>query len=255
MLIVISPAKTLDFQTPPITDHSTQPEWLNRSSQLIERLRQLSTTELAEMMKLSDKLTTLNHQRYRDWHQPFTSDNAKQAVLAMKGDVYGGLDAESMSEASLAFAQSHLRILSGLYGILRPLDLIQPYRLEMGTRLSTEAGNNLYQFWGDTITDALNRAMDNSAGAPLINLASTEYFKSVRPKRLNANVITPQFKERKGDRYRVIGIHAKKARGLMSQYIITNRLTEVEAIKAFNLNGYAFHPEQSSEKEWSFCRG
>lgn len=255
MLIVISPAKTLDFQTPPITDHYTQPEWLNRSSQLIERLRQLSTTELAEMMKLSDKLATLNHQRYRDWHQPFTSDNAKQAVLAMKGDVYGGLDAESMSEASLAFAQSHLRILSGLYGILRPLDLIQPYRLEMGTRLPTKAGNNLYQFWGDTITDALDQAMDDSAGAPLINLASTEYFKSVRLKRLNANVITPQFKERKGDRYRVIGIHAKKARGLMSRYIITNRLTEVEAIKTFNLNGYAFHPEQSSEKEWAFCRG
>ncbi len=255
MLIAISPAKTLDYETPPKTTRFTLPGFLDESERLINILRNRSALDLAEMMKLSVKLAELNFERYRDWHRPFTSRNAKQAILTMKGDVYTGLDAESFNAKDFAFAQKHLRILSGLYGVLRPLDLMQPYRLEMGTRLENEAGRDLYAFWGEIITEALNKALKAQGDDLLINLASNEYFKAVKPKRLKGRIITPAFKEFKDGSYRMIGVFAKKARGLMSRYIIQNRLTDPKAIKAFDADGYAFNPGQSTQSDWVFTRG
>jgi len=255
MLIVISPAKTLDYQTPPKTAHQTIPRFLDHSQRLVNILRNYSALDLAELMRLSSKLAELNFERYHDWSPQFTTDNAKQAILAMKGDVYAGLDAESFEEEDFAFAQQHLRILSGLYGALRPLDLMQPYRLEMGTRLSNEAGKDLYAFWGDTITQALSSDLAAQGDDLLVNLASNEYFKSVKPKLLAGRILTPQFKERKGDGYRMLGVYAKRARGLMSRFIIRNRLTRADDIKAFDSEGYAFTPALSSATEWVFTRG
>jgi cytoplasmic iron level regulating protein YaaA (DUF328/UPF0246 family) len=191
--------------------------------------------------------------RYQSWEPEHTPDNARPAVLAFKGDVYTGLDAESFSEADFSFAQQHLRILSGLYGVLRPLDLLEPYRLEMGTRLKTASGDNLYQFWGDRITAALNEELKTSDDV-VVNLASNEYFKAVQPKALNARLITPVFKDFKNGQYKIISFYAKKARGLMSRYIIQNRIDAPEAIKAFDLEGYYFSPEQSKGDTWVFLR-
>jgi len=255
MLIVISPAKTLDYETPPRTERHTTPRFLDHSQRLVNILRNYSALDLAELMHLSTKLAELNFERYHDWHPRFTTDNAKPAVLAMKGDVYTGLDAESFEEEDFAFAQQHLRILSGLYGVLRPLDLMQPYRLEMGTRLANEAGKDLYAFWGDTITEALNGDLAAQGDDLLVNLASNEYFRSVKPERLAGRILTPQFKERKGYGYRVLGVYAKKARGLMSRFIIRNRLSRADDIKGFDGEGYAFNPGLSSEHEWVFTRG
>ncbi|MEH6823194.1 MAG: peroxide stress protein YaaA [Motiliproteus sp.] len=254
MLILISPAKTLDFDTAPTTPRFSQPGLLPQSEQLIALLRDMAPQQIGELMKLSDKLSSLNAARYETWSQPFNIDNAKQALLAFKGDVYTGLDAPTLSEDDLSFAQQHLRILSGLYGLLNPLDLIQPYRLEMGTRLANARGSNLYQFWGDTITDAVNQALAAQDDDVLINLASNEYYKSVQPKRLNARVITPVFKDFKNGQYKVISFFAKKARGLMSRYIIQNRLTRIDALKAFDLQGYAFSASESSANELVFKR-
>ena len=254
MLILISPAKTLDFETAPTTSRTSQPQLLQHSELLITQLRTLAPQQLGELMKLSDKLASLNAVRYESWSQPFTPDNAKQALLAFKGDVYSGLDAESLSEADLDFAQQHLRMLSGLYGLLRPLDLMQPYRLEMGTRLSNIRGNNLYQFWGDIITDAVNQALEEQGDNFLINLASNEYYKSVQPKRLNAKVITPVFKDYKNGQYKVISFYAKKARGLMSRYIIQHRLDRIEALRDFDAQGYGFCASESSATELVFKR-
>lgn len=254
MLIVISPAKTLDYATPPVTKTHSKPDFLKQSQTLINILRNYSALDLAELMKLSMKLAELNFDRYCDWKTPFTPKNAKQAVLAMKGDVYTGLDAENLSEEDLAFAQEHLRILSGLYGVLRPLDLMQPYRLEMGTRLPNDKGKDLYAFWGDTITQALNKTLAKQGDEVLINLASNEYYKSVKPKLVKGRIITPQFKEQKSDGYKMIGVYAKKARGLMSRYIIANRLTDPEAIKGFNVAGYNYNEALSTEDQWVFAR-
>lgn len=255
MLIVISPAKTLDYTTPPVTKTYTKPGFLKQSQQLIDNLRNYSALDLAELMKLSIKLAELNFDRYQDWKPPFTPKNAKQAVLAMKGDVYTGLDAETLSEEDLAYAQQHLRILSGLYGVMRPLDLMQPYRLEMGTRLPNEQGKDLYSFWGSSITEALNKALKQQRDDVLINLASNEYFKSVKPKLLKGRILTPQFKELKHGTYKMIGVYAKQARGLMSRYIIQHRLSEPEAIKQFDLEGYAFNDNLSHNDQWVFTRG
>ncbi|OOZ40388.1 hypothetical protein BOW53_07920 [Solemya pervernicosa gill symbiont] len=255
MLIVISPAKTLDYETAPKTKTFTTPDLLDDSQLLIDRARNLSELDIAELMKVSMKLADLNFERFHDWHTPFTAENAKQALLAFKGDVYTGLDAESFKAADFKFAQKHLRILSGLYGLLRPLDLMQPYRLEMGRSLDTSRGKNLYQFWGDTITNELSKALKKQGDETLINLASNEYFKAVRPKRLEGRIITPHFKERKGDGYKVIGVHAKKARGLMSRFIIQNRLSETEALRDFAQEDYLFNESLSNESDWVFTRG
>ncbi|MCU7932688.1 MAG: peroxide stress protein YaaA [Candidatus Thiodiazotropha sp. (ex Codakia rugifera)] len=255
MLIAISPAKTLDYETAPVTDTYTKPAFLKQSRLLINNLRNYSSLDLAELMKLSMKLSELNFDRYHAWKTPFTLKNAKQAALAMKGDVYAGLDAETLSEEALNFAQQHLRILSGLYGLLRPLDLMQPYRLEMGTRLPNEKGKDLYAFWGDTITQAINKDLKAQEDDILINLASNEYFKSIKPKLVEGRIITPQFKEKKNGSYRMIGVFAKKARGLMSRYIIENRLQDPQDIKRFKTEGYRFNTRLSKDDQWVFSRG
>ena len=205
-------------------------------------------------MNVSAKIADLNFDRYESWKKPFTQKNAKQAVLAFKGDVYTGLNAESFNTADFKFAQSHLRVLSGLYGLLRPLDLMQPYRLEMGTRLKTDQGKNLYEFWGTDITQGLNKQLKKIKSDTLINLASNEYFKSVKPQELNAEIITPAFKEFKNGDYKMIGIYAKKARGLLSRYIIQNKLSDPEDIKLFNEDGYKFNKKLSKGSNWVFTR-
>jgi hypothetical protein len=254
MLIVVSPAKTLDYDTPPKTSKFTLPDYLDESQLLIDRLRQLSSLDIAELMKVSTKIAELNFDRYESWQKKFTQDNAKQAVLAFKGDVYTGLDAESFTARDLDYAQQHLRILSGLYGLLRPLDLMQPYRLEMGTRLSTDRGRNLYEFWGGEITEGLNQQLKKIKSRYLINLASNEYFKSVKTGHLQGEIITPAFREYKNGDYKMIGFFAKKARGMLSRYIIRNRLTDVEDIKAFDEDGYSFNNRLSNNNDWVFTR-
>ncbi|MBD2857642.1 peroxide stress protein YaaA [Spongiibacter sp. KMU-158] len=253
MLIVISPAKTLDFDTAAHVSSHSDADFLDQSALLIDELRQLAPQDISSLMKISDKLGTLNYQRFADWSAPFSTDNAKQAVLAFKGDVYTGLDAESLDENALAFAQQHLRILSGLYGLLRPLDLMQAYRLEMGTKFANQRGKNLYEFWGKQITDALNIQLEQT-GPVLVNLASNEYFSAVKPKQINGTVITPIFKDRKGDNYKIISFYAKKARGLMTRYAIDHRVEDVEQLKAFDSEGYYFCPAESTETEWVFLR-
>jgi len=254
MLHVISPAKTLDFETPPPLNVHTQPQFLNESQLLIQELRQLTPPQVSELMSISEKLGVLNAQRFLEWQTPFTPQNAKQAVLAFKGDVYTGMEADTFAQQDFAFAQQQLRILSGLYGLLKPLDLIQPYRLEMGTHFANQRGKNLYQFWGDRITEQLNRELDQQHERVLVNLASTEYFSAVNTKQLQGEIITPVFKDQKNGQYKIISFFAKKARGMMSAYIIKNRLKEAEAIKAFDLAGYCYNERMSSPKEWVFTR-
>lgn len=253
MLVVISPAKTLDFDSAPVTQQHSQPRFLEQSQQLIDTLRKLSVADVASLMKLSDKLAGLNVARFGDWHTPFDLENAKQAVLAFKGDVYTGLDADSMTTADFEFAQKHLRILSGLYGVLKPLDLIQPYRLEMGTSLANSRGKDLYQFWGSVLRESLEQEPDLEDGV-LINLASNEYFKAVEAKKLKARIITPVFKDWKNGQYKIISFYAKKARGLMSRYIIEHKLAEPEAIKNFDSEGYRYNADMSKGDEWVFIR-
>lgn len=254
MLIVISPAKTLDYETVPKTKVFTTPDYLNRSKQLINRLRNLSSLDISDLMKVSAKIADLNFDRYESWKKPFTVKNAKQSILAFKGDVYTGLDAESFKADDFKFAQNHLRVLSGLYGLLRPLDLMQPYRLEMGTKLKTDIGKNLYEFWGSDITEGLNKQLKKIKSNYLINLASNEYFKSVKVKELNAEIITPAFKEFKNGDYKMIGIYAKKARGMLSRYIIQNKLSDPEDIKLFNEDGYRFNKTLSKGNNFVFTR-
>jgi len=254
MLLIISPAKKLDFEKPsPYSEHS-QPAMLEEAAGLIEILRDKDSFQIADLMKLSMNLADLNVARYQQWHIPFTPDNAKQAIFAFRGDVYQGMDADSFSCDDIDFAQKHLRILSGLFGLLRPLDLMQPYRLEMGTRLHNPRGRDLYAFWGDRITDALKEAVNQQGDDILINLASNEYFKSVNIKKINANIITPQFKERRGDSYKVISFNAKKARGQMARYIIEHQLSDPESLKGFNTDGYVFNDAISEGSTWVFSR-
>lgn len=254
MLALISPAKTLDFETPAPTEFASQPQFLDDSQKLIETARQLAPHQISSLMGISDKLGQLNFDRFANWQRPFNSDNAKQALLAFKGDVYTGLGAENFSEADFKFAQNHLRILSGLYGLLRPMDLIQPYRLEMGTRLSNPRGDNLYQFWGERITEALNRDLASQTQPRVVNLASNEYFRAVQPGKLTAPVITPVFKDWKNGRYKIISFYAKKARGMMSAFMIRERLARVEDLQRFTEGGYRFDAALSTQSEWVFTR-
>ncbi|SPZ45310.1 Protein of uncharacterised function (DUF328) [Plesiomonas shigelloides] len=254
MLIVISPAKTLDYTSPLATPRFTLPTLLAPAAELIDICRALTPAQIASLMSISDKLAGLNAARFAEWQPPFSPENARQAILAFKGDVYTGLQAEQFSEADFDFAQQHLRMLSGLYGVLRPLDLMQPYRLEMGTRLANPAGADLYRFWGEQITETLNQALQEQGDAVLINLASDEYFKAVKPAKLRAMIIKPVFQDRKNGQYKIISFYAKKARGLMSRFIITERLTEPEQLKDFDYEGYAYCPEASTELEWVFRR-
>ncbi|MCB1955607.1 MAG: peroxide stress protein YaaA [Rhodocyclaceae bacterium] len=256
MLIVLSPAKALDFDTPPHVDTRSQPDFLDEAEALVHVMREKSPQEVAGLMKLSDPLASLNVARYQGWKRPFTKRNAKQAVLAFDGDVYGGLDAKRLDDQDLAWAQSHVRILSGLYGVLRPLDLMQPYRLEMGTRLDNPRGPNLYRFWGDRISVALNKVLKKQRGpSVLVNLASEEYFKAVDRRALQARVVTPVFEEWKGSSYRIISFNAKRARGLMTRFAIGRRIEDPEDLKYFDLEDYAFAPAASEGDRWVFRRG
>lgn len=254
MLILISPAKTLDYQSPLATERYTQPALLEHSQQLIKTARTLSAPQIKKLMGISDKLADLNATRFHDWQPDFTPENARQALLAFKGDVYTGLQAETFSDADFDFAQKHLRMLSGLYGVLRPLDLMQPYRLEMGIRFENERGKDLYQFWGDIITDTLNEALAQQGDEIVVNLASDEYFRAVRPKKLNARIIKPVFLDEKNGTFKVISFYAKKARGLMSRYIIEQRLTKPEQLTGFNHEGYFFDEAASAPDELVFKR-
>ena len=254
MLLVVSPAKKLDFESPLATDKATQPSLLEHSEILIERCVKLSPDQIASLMKLSDKLAGLNAARFGEWSLPFTRENARQAILAFNGDVYSGLDAGTFSCDDFDFAQRHFRILSGLYGLLKPLDLMQAYRLEMGTKLDNIRGSNLYQFWGDIITNELNKALLEQKSEVLINLASNEYFKAVNKKSLNATIITPQFKDWKNDQYKMISFFAKKARGLMARYIIQNQLTDIEQLKNFDVAGYQYNSDLTHGNEIVFTR-
>lgn len=252
MLIVLSPAKSLDLDTPSPTQEHTLPDFTARAARLVKVLRKLSPGQVGDLMQISDPLSVLNVGRYASWN----ADHADgyQAMMAFNGDVYAGLDARSLAPDAIDFAQRHLRILSGLYGLLRPLDLIHPYRLEMGTRLETSAGANLYAFWDDTITKALNKQIAATKAQALVNLASEEYFKSVKPALLKAPVITPVFEDWKGGKYKIISFHAKRARGMMARFAIENGITEAEALKDFDVDGYAFVPGDSTDTRWLFRR-
>ena len=253
MLMVISPAKTLDYESPLATETYTQPDFLDDACELIDQLKKLEPHQVSNLMSISDKLGQLNAERFQSWHTPFSPKNARQAVLAFKGDVYTGLDAESFSEQDFSFAQKHLRMLSGLYGILKPLDLMQPYRLEMGTKFENKRGKDLYAFWGDRLTQEVNRLL-KSDDEVLVNLASNEYFKSLKKKDLEGRLITPQFKDWKNGQYKMISFYAKKARGLMCRYAILNRITDANDLKGFDLDGYYFSEDQSDKNSWVFLR-
>jgi cytoplasmic iron level regulating protein YaaA (DUF328/UPF0246 family) len=254
MLIFLSPAKSLDYQTPPQVAVHTQPAYLKQAQSLIEQLRRLSPAEIAKLMDLSDQLALLNFNRYADWSLPFTPENAKQAVLAFDGDVYDGLDARHLSADDLDFAQQHVRILSGLYGLLRPLDLMQPYRLEMGTKFANAKGKDLYVFWGNTLLDAINAELATMPRPVVVNLASEEYFKAAVGRKIQGTVIQPVFEDWKNGKYKIISFYAKRARGLMTRYAVLNRLSEPEALQGFTVDGYAFAPEVSDATTWVFRR-
>ncbi|ETS32471.1 hypothetical protein BB987_10970 [Photorhabdus temperata] len=254
MLITISPAKTLDYESPLATEKYSQPELLDQSKQLISICRELTPAQIASLMGISDKLAGLNAARFGEWHADFTPENARQAILAFKGDVYTGMQAEVFSDRDFDFAQDHLRILSGLYGVLRPLDLMQPYRLEMGIKLENKRGRDLYSFWGDLITEKLNEALAQQGDNILVNLASDEYFKSVNTKKLAGKIIKPVFLDEKNGKYKIISFYAKKARGLMSRFIIQNQLTQTDRLVEFNLDGYTFDESLSKGNELVFKR-
>ena len=254
MIIVVSPAKTLDYESAlPIADF-TEPEFLGDSSLLIDELRKKSNDEISSMMKLSDKLTELNVLRYDSWSLPFNSENARPGMFAFKGDVYLGLDAYSFSKEEILYAQDHLRILSGLYGVLRPLDLMQPYRLEMGTRLSNVRGKNLYEFWASKISESLNSAHLSEENNVIVNLASNEYFSAIDKKALLGEVVTPVFYDWKNDKYKIISFYAKKARGYMASWILRNKIVDPKDIIKFNVEGYYYSSERSTELSPVFLR-
>ena len=254
MLVVLSPAKNLDLSPADIPLDATQPVLMSDTQSLAKQCKKLSPADLSSLMGISDKLAILNAERFSSFTTPFTEDNAKPAVLTFNGDVYLGLDASTLSDEDLAFSQQHLRILSGLYGVLKPLDLMQAYRLEMGTKLANNRGDNLYQYWGSKIAKALNSDQDSNDDPVLINLASNEYFKAVDKKTLKAKIITPVFKDEKKGTYKVISFYAKKARGMMARYIIDKRITNPEQLKQFDTAGYTYSAELSKANEWVFTR-
>lgn len=254
MLFLLSPAKALDYDTPPHVATHTQPLFKRQSTELIEVLKTKTPQQISTLMKLSDALSGLNVARYEAWSPKFTAQNAKQAVLAFNGDVYEGLNAKTLNEQQLAWAQEHVCILSGLYGVLRPLDWMQPYRLEMGTALATGHGKNLYQFWGAQIADYLNERAAADTSPVIVNLASEEYFKAVDRKALKARVVTCVFEEFRGDKYKIISFMAKRARGLMVRYAVENKLVTVEKLRGFDYEGYRFDPLASELDRLVFRR-
>ena len=254
MLIVISPAKTLDFETPLISKSYTQPQFLKHSEALIDILSTKSPADIEKLMGISPKLAEINVERYHQWSRPFRLSNAKQAFHAFKGDVYTGLAAESFTSKQLEYAQDHLRILSGLYGVLRPLDLMQPYRLEMGVKLDNSEGVNLYEFWADHITKNINKELKAIDSKILLNLASIEYFKSISAQDIAAEIVTPVFKDWKNDQYKLISFFAKKARGTMSAWVLKNKVKTVKKLQQFDVDGYRFSPEESSSSDIVFLR-
>ena len=254
MLAILSPAKTLDYETPLTISKSTQPDFNSESQELISRLREFAPAEISSLMKISDNLAELNHRRYAEWQTQADTTNARPAIFAFKGDVYQGLDAQTLAARDVNFAQKHLRVLSGLHGLLRPLDLIQPYRLEMGTRLTTRRGSNLYQFWGDKITDSINQALAQQTSKVLVNLASNEYYQVIQPERIEGRILTINFKELRDGKYRFVSFYAKKARGLMARYMIDKRIIRPNQLRQFDVDGYAFNEALSSDDEWIFTR-
>lgn len=257
MYFVLSPAKSLnETDAIPLNlgNYYSQPTLINESAELIKLLKAKDPIDLQELMSISSELATLNTERNQAWQQPFTTDNAKPASYLFDGDVYTGLDSYSMDKATILYLNEHLGILSGLYGLLKPLDLMQPYRLEMGTKLKNKRGDNLYEFWGEQVTDAINKQMTDSDDKVLINLASNEYFKAVKKKALDAQIITPRFEDEKNGTYKVISFYAKKARGLMVKYAADNKLTTAEQLKKFDLAGYYYVDKLSDDTTWTFRR-
>ena len=254
MLTILGPAKTIDLSPHGITERHTFPQYLEQAGELVDRLRQYSHSELKSLMKVSDSLATLTFERYAAWRSSYTAEEGQQAILAFSGEVFNGLKARTLEEKDLLFAQEHVRILSGLYGVLKPLDLILPYRLEMGTKMELPGAVNLYDFWKGIIPDRIAEDTGKQDEQILINLASNEYFKSIRPGSFPFRIITPVFKESTGSGYRNVTIYAKKARGMMLRFILQNRINDPEYLKAFDREGYAFNPDLSDENEWLFTR-
>jgi cytoplasmic iron level regulating protein YaaA (DUF328/UPF0246 family) len=254
MLIVLSPAKSLDYDNPPTTDKHTLPIFINESAKLVADLKKLSLQEVAELMDLSDKLAALNVARFGEWSKKFTAKNSKQAILAFNGDVYEGLDAISLNSKALDYTQEHVRVLSGLYGVLKPLDLMQPYRLEMGTSFKNAVGKDLYAFWGDKITLALKEELEKQKSKTLINLASDEYFKSVKADKLGSPIVAPVFQDEKAGKYKIVSFYAKRARGLMTRFIIDNKSDKAADLKDFDYEGYKFAPKESTDAKPVFRR-
>jgi uncharacterized protein len=254
MLIVLSPAKSLDYKTPVKVKAPTLPEFVSESAKLIADLKKLAPQDIAKLMGLSDQLATLNVGRYRDWSKKFTEVNSKPAIYAFDGDVYDGFDVKSLDAKSVQFAQDHIRILSGLYGALKPLDLMQPYRLEMGTTFKNARGKDLYAFWGGRVTDAIKKVLEKQKKPVLLNLASEEYFKVLQPKELDCPVIAPVFQDAKDGKYKIISFYAKRARGLMARYVVENRITDPADLKGFNLDGYKYYAAESKVDKPVFRR-
>ena len=254
MLAILSPAKTLDYESSLQTKKFSAPQFVQESTELIEGLRKCRPDDIRTLMGVSENLAELNHQRYAEWQPEFDAKSARAAILAFKGDVYIGMDAQTMSERDFTFAQKHVRILSGLHGLLRPLDRIRPYRLEMGTRLKTAKGNDLYSFWGDKVTQALNDAIAEQSQKILINLASNEYYRAVNPSAIDARIINVSFKELREGEYRFLSFFAKKARGSMARYMIDHRVKSLKALRQFDYDGYTFNADLSHGDHWVFTR-
>ena len=254
MLIVLSPAKSLDYKTRVKVKAPTLPEFVSESAKLIAELKKLSPQDVAKLMSLSDQLAALNVGRYRDWSKKFTDENSKPAIYAFDGDVYDGFDVKTLNTKALDFAQDHIRILSGLYGALRPLDLMQPYRLEMGTSFQNARGKDLYAFWGDRVTDSLKKVLEIQKKPILLNLASEEYFKVLQAKNLDCPVIAPVFQDGKDGKFKIISFYAKRARGLMARYVVENRITDPADLKGFNLDGYKYVASESKPEKPVFRR-
>ncbi|WP_169567010.1 peroxide stress protein YaaA [Sneathiella limimaris] len=254
MLALLSPAKKLNFDRDNLPEDHSDLQFQKDTKELLKAAKQQKASDLKRLMKISDDLSELNFKRFQAMKFPFTEDNAKQAAFAFNGDTYAGLDIESLKDDDVDFAQDHVRILSGLYGLVRPLDLIQPYRLEMGTRMANSRGENLYDFWGDKLAKALNKELEGHSSQYIINLASTEYFKAIPKKSLKYPVITPIFKEVKDGNAKVIGFSAKRARGMMARFISQNKIDGPEALKSFDMAGYKYMPDLSSETEFMFYR-
>ncbi|CAA6692061.1 MULTISPECIES: peroxide stress protein YaaA [unclassified Lentimonas] len=254
MLILLSPAKSLDYDAPLLTKKATQPRLAADSAQLIDELKTLSAEEVGALMRISPKLAELNHARFQSYSPKFTAKNSRQAILAFTGDVYQGMALTDWSTEDFEAAQQQIRILSGLYGVLRPLDRMQPYRLEMGTKFPNTRGTNLYKFWGSTITELLNKDLKASGSDLIVNLASNEYFSSVKPKELDGQLITPVFKDEKNGKYKIISFYAKKARGMMADFIVRNNVQSAEDLKTFNTGGYQFNADASDAKSLVFLR-